>query len=75
MPARLAALPPCPPAFEYLWRVFLRLRRRCAPSMGKPRILFTDMAAFQSVTGERLSPWEARLIERLDDALMEASHG
>jgi len=75
MPARLAALPPCPPALEHVWRMFLRLRRRCTPSMGRPRILFTDMAAFQAVTGERIAPWEAALIERLDDALMEASNG
>lgn len=73
MPARLADAPQCPPALAYLWSIYVRLRRRCAPSMGKARVLFTDMLAFQQVTGTRLAPWEANVIERLDDAMLEAS--
>lgn len=72
MPKTLANAPRCPAGLSYLWALFLRLRRRCTPSMGVSRILYSDMAAFQAVTGIRLSPWEADAIERLDDALVEA---
>lgn len=75
MPKRLADAPQCPAALVYLWRLFIRLRRRCTPSMGASRILYTDLLAFQTVTGQRLSAWEVDAIERLDDALLEARRG
>lgn len=75
LPARLRDAPRCPDALAYLWALFIRLRRRCTPSMGTARILYSDMAAFVRVTGERLSAWEVSVIERVDDAFAEASRG
>lgn len=43
--------------------------------MGVSRILFSDIAAFMQVTGQRLTAWEASVIERIDDAFVEASRG
>ena len=43
--------------------------------MGVARILYTDFAAFMQVTGQRLSPWEIGVLERVDDAYAEASRG
>ena len=74
-PERLANAPKCPKSLAYLWTLFTRLRRRCTPSMGASRILYTDIAAFQAVTGERLLAWEVDVIERLDEALLGAAHG
>jgi len=70
-PARLRDAPKCPPGLAYLWATFIRLRKRCTPSMSEARILYTDMQAFMHVTGERLTAWEAELIERLDDTFAE----
>lgn len=75
LPARLRNAPKCPPALSYLWALFVRLRSRCTPSMSVPRILYTDMLAFMQVTGQRLTAWEVSVIERLDDAFVEASRG
>lgn len=69
IPARLRDAAQCPPGVRYLWDIFLRLRKRCTPSMGGARILYSDMLAFQAVSGVRLSPWEVDAIERLDDAM------
>ena len=75
LPARLRDAPRCPDALTYLWSLFVRLRARCTPSMGVARILYTDFAAFMQVTGQRLSPWEIGVLERVDDAYAEASRG
>lgn len=75
LPARLRDAPQCPPALAYLWSLFVRLRRRCTPSMGVARILYIDLLAFMQVTGQHLTAWEVGVIERLDDAFVEASRG
>ena len=75
MPERLLNAPRCPEALAYLWALFVRLRARCTPSMGVARILYSDIAAFVQVTGQRLTAWEVSVIERLDDAFVEASRG
>lgn len=69
VPARLRDAAQCPPALRYLWDIFLRLRKRSTPSLGSARILYSDMLAFQSVTGVRFAPWEVAALERLDDAM------
>jgi hypothetical protein len=75
VPERLLYAPKCPESLAYLWSLFARLRARCTPSMGVPRILYTDILAFMQVTGQRLTAWDVSVIERLDDAFVDASRG
>lgn len=73
-PERVAALeaelagPPLPPGTGYLWAIYCRLAaRRGAGGFGAAPIGWVDLAAFQSLTGFRLSPWEVTVIEALDN--------
>lgn len=65
------AVPPLPPAITYLWRTFMRLHtRRQSTGMGPARIGWSELSAFQQMTGTRLSPWEIGLLEQLDDVAL-----
>jgi len=60
--------PAFPAALGYLWQAYLRLaRRRGSGASGANPIAFTEIEAFQRLTGQRLAPWEVALIEELDD--------
>lgn len=66
------ALPPFPQALGYLWRVYLRLRRRAESGFtGSQPISMREIEAFKHLSGLRLAPWECELIERLDDAYLQ----
>lgn len=62
------AMPPFPEALAYLWRTYLRLRRRMAGGFAGPNpIGWQDIDAFIRRSGLRLTPWEIEAIERIDD--------
>jgi hypothetical protein len=63
------SMPPFPKALGYLWRSYLRLRRRKGASdMGAPRpIEWPDIDAFLCRSGVRLTPWEIEILEGIDD--------
>lgn len=61
-------------ALAHVWGAFGRLSARRGSGFGISPIGFADIEAFTRLTGARLSPWEVRLIEQLDD-LFRAEHG
>lgn len=66
------ATPPCPQALAYLWRTYIRLRRRTDMGFAGPQpIRWRDIDAFVNLTGVSLVPWEVELIERLDDTYLQ----
>lgn len=66
--------PPFPQAVEYLWRAWLRLRRRQAPGMAGPSpIGWVDFEAFCRLTGQRFHPWEVSILEALDDTYLKVT--
>lgn len=65
--ARLAC-PPFPSALGYVWTAFSRLSaRRGSNGFSINPIGWPDIEAFLRLSGQRLAPWEIRLIEQLDD--------
>ena len=67
-------MPPFPEAVRYLWNIYWRIRnRRCGNGWSASPIELGDIAAFIQLSGMRLAPWEAEIIEALDDAWL-ASH-
>lgn len=68
------ALPPFPEPLGYLWRIYLRLRRRASAGFaGAQPIGWVDFDAFLRVTGQSLLPWELRLLEAIDDIFIHPS--
>lgn len=66
------AIPPFPVAILYLWRAYLRLRRRTAMGFAGPQpIGWQDVDAFLRRSGLVLAPWEIEILERLDDAYLQ----
>lgn len=62
------AVPPMPEAVRYLWDAFIRIRRRKGGGLNGPAPLeWPDIAAFVTLGGVRLAPWEIRIVEDLDD--------
>lgn len=62
------ACPPFPLALTYLWRAFMRLRCRAAPTMSGPGpVTFGDLESYTRLTRMSLAPWEVQIIENLDD--------
>lgn len=74
--AELAAdlkVPPFPAALSYLWKAYLRLRRRKSVGFSAHnKIEWPDILAFVALTRTRLAPWEVALIEDLDDIFLRA---
>lgn len=61
-------MPPFPAALAYLWRAYLRLRRRCGSGFSGPQpVGWTEIYAFAQLSGIVLAPWEIDLIEAVDD--------
>lgn len=58
--------PPFPDPLRYLWNVFIRLSNRRPVGFAAGLIPWSEIDAFQRVTGFRLSPWEVQIVERLD---------
>jgi hypothetical protein len=64
-------MPAFPRELSYLWRTYLRLRRRMAGGFSGPNpIGWQDIDAFSRRSGTRLTPWEIELIERIDDLFL-----
>ncbi len=62
-------LPPFPATLAYLWRSYLRLRRRKGVAFsGQTPIEWPDIDAFICRSGIQLAPWEIEIIEAIDDA-------
>lgn len=59
--------PPLPDALAYLWVAFCRLSARRTSGFSINPISWSELDAFIRLTGVRLSPWEIRIIEELDD--------
>jgi len=61
-------MPPFPMALVYLWRAYLRLRRRCGVGFSGPQpVGWIEIDAFARLSGIALAPWEIGLIEAIDD--------
>jgi hypothetical protein len=58
--------PPFPDPLAYLWNAFIRLSNRRPVGFAEGLIPWSEMDAFQRVSGLRLTPWEIRVIEMLD---------
>jgi hypothetical protein len=70
-PKALLDAPPCPEGCEELWRAFGELHAcRGSNGFGPNRITYTDLDAFQRVTGVRLARWELAAIRRADRAYL-----
>jgi hypothetical protein len=70
-PQALLDAPLCPPACEELWRIFGELHScRGNTGFGPMRITYTDLDAFQRVSGTTLRPWEREAIFRADKAYL-----
>ena len=60
-------LPPLPWCLVYLWNRFNRLsNRRGSNGFGPSLLSYTEIEAFQVLTGFRFTSWEIEMIEMLD---------
>lgn len=65
-------MPKFPEALGYLWRLYLRLRRRIGHGFaGAQPLGFPDLDAFVRRTGVRLAPWEVEILEAIDDVYLQ----
>ena len=63
--------PPFPLSLDYLWSIFLRLRRRKGSNgFAVSPIEYADIAAFCRLSHMRLSPWDTEIIEMLDNLFL-----
>jgi hypothetical protein len=68
---RALACPPLPKALGYLWRIYLRIRRRKGSGgFGAQPLEWSDLGAFLRLTAMSLAPWEIELLEDLDDLFL-----
>lgn len=70
-PQVLLDAPHCPAGCEELWRIFGELHScRGTTGFGPMRITYTDLDAFQRVSGTTLQPWERDAIRKADNAYL-----
>lgn len=70
-PQMLLDAPRLPEGCEELWRIFTELHScRGNAGMGPQRITYSDIDAFQRVTGTVLQPWEREAIHKADAAYL-----
>lgn len=60
------AIPPMPDELGYIWNAFLRLNARRSVGFALEPITFLEIEAFVRLTGQRLQPWEVRILEEID---------
>ena len=65
MPKELADAPELPDGTEYLWLLFCDLKNA-------GRVSYSEMAAYQAMTGVELTPLEVDCMRRLDEAWTRA---
>ena len=64
--------PDFPSLMEHVWSAFLSLHRaRTMVYSGPQPITYSEIVAWQTLTGEQMSPWEIDVIKRLDMKYME----
>ena len=64
---------PRPPAsVEHVWRWFNELSARRQAGLAANPISYTELQAWAALTGTLVESWEARLIMRVDDAVLAA---
>lgn len=64
-------LPARPPALDYLWSIYWRLRRRNGGNgFGVTPISWQEIDAYLRHARIVLAPWEVSIIEDLDDAYL-----
>lgn len=69
-------VPLCPKGAGYIFEIYNRLRRRKGSNgFGLGPIEWQDIDAFARVSGARMSPWDVRVIESLDDIFLTARAG
>jgi hypothetical protein len=65
--------PDFPIPLAYLWQAYHRIRRRKGGNgFGVMPLEWSDIDAFNRLTGMALAPWEVGMIERLDDVFLKA---
>jgi hypothetical protein len=67
-------LPPMDPACEYLLGHFLEVGPAQAGGMGLAPVGYTELAAWQQLSGVPLQPWEARLLRHLSREYVAEHH-
>lgn len=71
-PQALLDAPRCPGGCEALWDAFRELHAcRGSAGFGPMRITYTDLDAYQRVSGVKLQPWEREAIRQADAAYLE----
>lgn len=70
--AAVAEGPKCPEEAGYLWLVWNELHAARTSGMVPNPISWTEIEAYQRVTGEPLLAWEARAVRAVDDAYIAA---
>jgi hypothetical protein len=64
--------PPLPPMAARAWRVFGEVNSTRSSGMGGiGAITYTELAAYQAVTGERLTPLDVALVREADGAFLQ----
>jgi len=61
MPKELQDAPKPPDGTDYLWRLFVDLKNAGSVS-------YSEMRAYQEITGEQITPFDADCLRRLDEA-------
>lgn len=72
-PAALADAPPLPDGCEGVWRAFTDMRASCPNGFSLARIPYSEMDAYQRVSGVSLAPWEVRAVRAVDRVFIEAA--
>lgn len=64
-------LPPLPWCLVYLWSQFIRLsNRRGSNGFGPSLLTYTEIEAFQRLSGFHFTPWEIEMIEVIDQSYL-----
>ena len=59
--------PICPQSIYYLYQIFLDLNlSRSGSGFGVNPISYTEMNSYLHLTGQRLLPWEVRILKYID---------
>lgn len=62
--------PPVPAALAYLWQAFTELSARRQVGFAMSPIMWSEIRAFNELSGLKLNPWEVSIILQLDDLFM-----
>jgi hypothetical protein len=71
---RLDSEPEIPAAGQHLWSWFWDLNSGRQSGMGINPLSWSDIKAWEELTRNRLSPWQARVIRSMDRVYLEVAH-